>query len=70
MEKILDAPIALCAYAIWEAHGRSHGHDQEHWFRARQDLEGAAPVNSDPARKTHNSVGKSIPATTKTHGSK
>jgi hypothetical protein len=32
--------IAARAYEIWQASGRSHGHDQEHWFQAERELRG------------------------------
>jgi Protein of unknown function (DUF2934) len=32
--------IAARAYEIWQASGRPHGHDQEHWFQAERELRG------------------------------
>ncbi len=31
---------AARAYEIWQATGRPHGHDQEHWFQAERELRG------------------------------
>lgn len=33
--------IAARAYEIWQANGRPHGRDQEHWFQAERELRGA-----------------------------
>jgi hypothetical protein len=33
-----DEEIALCAYRIWLQQGCPHGHDKEHWLKARQQL--------------------------------
>lgn len=30
--------IAARAYEIWQASGRPHGHDQEHWLQAEREL--------------------------------
>lgn len=30
--------IARAAYFLWEQDGRTHGHDEEHWFRALERL--------------------------------
>jgi hypothetical protein len=30
--------IAARAYEIWQASGRPHGHDQDHWFQAEREL--------------------------------
>jgi Protein of unknown function (DUF2934) len=44
------------AYAIWEAEGRPHGHDLDHWHRAQAEITAAAsrqdgPAASPPKRK-------------------
>jgi hypothetical protein len=33
-----DEEIALCAYRIWLQQGCPHGHDKEHWLKAREHL--------------------------------
>jgi hypothetical protein len=30
--------IGTKAYEIWLSRGQDHGHDQEHWFEAEQQL--------------------------------
>lgn len=32
------AEIAQRAYSIWEANGRPHGHDVQHWLQAQVEL--------------------------------
>ena len=39
--------IARRAYEIWEAEGRPHGRDREHWESAAQELGSPAPMPSD-----------------------
>ena len=34
-----DADIATKAYEIWLARGQEMGHDQEHWFEAKRQLQ-------------------------------
>jgi hypothetical protein len=52
-----EAEIGLRAYRIWEAEGRPHGKDFEHWLRAEAELsaakggKGKASSNPKPARK-------------------
>lgn len=36
----LQARIARRAYELFEQRGREHGHDQEDWLRAEQDILG------------------------------
>ncbi len=42
--------IAVCAYALWELEGRSHGREVDHWLQAETQLklgralEGGLPV--------------------------
>lgn len=33
-----DEEIALTAYRIWLQKGCPHGHDKEHWLKAREQL--------------------------------
>jgi hypothetical protein len=37
------AQIEHHAYKIWEAEGRPHGRDKEHWHRAEHDLAKSEP---------------------------
>jgi hypothetical protein len=36
--------IARRAYELWEAEGRPHGRDRDHWEAAAQELGSAAPM--------------------------
>jgi hypothetical protein len=38
------------AYQIWEAEGRPHGRDAEHWFRALEEI--GAPTMTTPEPKS------------------
>ena len=38
------------AYQIWEAEGRPHGRDAEHWFRALEEI--GAPGMTTPEPKS------------------
>jgi hypothetical protein len=42
--------IARAAYLLWEAEGRPHGRDQEHWYRAREQLQWQLGTKGGPAR--------------------
>lgn len=44
-----EAEISLRAYQIWEAEGKPHGRDFEHWLRAKAEL--AAPAAKPAAKK-------------------
>jgi hypothetical protein len=33
-----EQPVRERAYAIWEASGRPHGRDKDHWFQAVREL--------------------------------
>ncbi len=46
MENDLNQRIQERAYAIWEREGRS-GDPEDHWFRAEQELKGAASRDGD-----------------------
>lgn len=35
---VSNEKIAARAYEIWQASGRPHGHDQEHWLQAEREL--------------------------------
>ncbi len=39
--------IARRAYEIWEAEGRPHGRDREHWEAAARELGSPAPMPKD-----------------------
>ena len=45
-----EAEIGLRAYRIWEAEGKPHGKDFDHWLKAEADLAGNAKT-AEPARK-------------------
>jgi hypothetical protein len=34
----LEYQIRLRAYQLYEARGREDGHEQEHWFRAKEEI--------------------------------
>ena len=56
-----ERDVARRAYELWEAEGRPHGRDREHWDRAAQDAaatatpgeaaEPAPPVAAKPAKR-------------------
>ena len=66
----LSEEISRRAYEIWEAEGRPHGRDAEHWLAAEQDVrqaDGAAPAaaktaDPKPARKTTKTADTDKPA--------
>ena len=37
------------AYHIWEAEGRPHGRDREHWERASREIEAGAKMRAPKA---------------------
>lgn len=45
-----DPKVSRKAYEIWEAEGRPHGRDQEHWHRARAEVDAEKPAK--PKRAT------------------
>ncbi len=49
------------AYAIWEAEGRPHGNDLDHWHRAAAEINGAAPPQDSPASAPPSRRGNSRP---------
>jgi HSP20 family molecular chaperone IbpA len=44
LKQAISHAIAYRAYEMYEAHGRSHGHDLEDWFHAELDLTRPIPV--------------------------
>lgn len=47
-----ESEIALRAYEIWEAEGKPHGGDFDHWLKAKTELAGSKPTaNSATAGK-------------------
>ena len=42
-----DDKLRERAYAIWEQEGRPEGRDQDHWYRADQELNGKPLENLD-----------------------
>lgn len=60
-----DPKVARKAYEIWEAEGRPHGKDQDHWHRASAEV--AAEAAPKPAsRKTAVKPAAAKAATSKT----
>jgi len=53
-----DADVARLAYAIWEAEGRPEARDEEHWFRAKELVEGGSPESDpDATAEAHDDTG-------------
>lgn len=48
---VTEAEIGLRAYQIWEAEGKPHGKDFDHWLKAEAEL-AAARAKKPAARKT------------------
>jgi hypothetical protein len=46
-EQSIEARIQARAYEIWEREGRPHGSSDDHWFRARVELEAEAAGAAD-----------------------
>jgi hypothetical protein len=50
-----EAEISLRAYEIWEAEGKPHGKDFDHWLKAEAELvstaKAARPARKNPAAK-------------------
>ena len=38
------------AHAIWESHGRPHGHDRDHWDQATREIDAEDRAVKKPAR--------------------
>lgn len=38
------------AHAIWESHGRPHGHDRDHWDQATREIEAEEAKARKPMR--------------------
>lgn len=45
-----ETVVRTRAYEIWEAEGRPHGRDAEHWFRALEEV-AAGPAMTTPEPK-------------------
>lgn len=45
LKQAISHAIAYRAYEMYEAHGRTHGHDLEDWFHAESDL--TRPVSAE-----------------------
>ncbi len=58
-----EADIQQRAYQIWEAEGRPHGRDQEHWYRAMSEM---ATIKPKRAPRKRNPTPPSAPKTTST----
>jgi hypothetical protein len=53
-----EGAIRQRAYAIWEAEGRPHGREWDHWLRAAEELGETAP----PARPRRATQVRKTPA--------
>jgi hypothetical protein len=42
-----ETAVRARAYEIWEAEGRPHGRDADHWFRALEEV-ASAPAMTTP----------------------
>ena len=51
--------VREAAHAIWEAEGRPHGRDAEHWRRAEEQMAAAPPPGKQAAKQP---AGKQEPA--------
>ena len=58
-----ETDIQQRAYQIWEAEGRPHGRDQEHWYRAMSEM---ATVKPKRASRKRSPAPPSAPKTTST----
>jgi hypothetical protein len=38
------------AHAIWESHGRPHGHDRDHWDQASREIDAEDAAAKKPSR--------------------
>lgn len=57
------------AHAIWESHGRPHGHDRDHWDQATREIEAEEAKARKPVRAAAVSKPKT-PAKTKAPAAK
>jgi hypothetical protein len=46
------------AHAIWESHGRPHGHDRDHWDQATREIDAEDAKAKRPARAAAAAVSK------------
>jgi hypothetical protein len=44
-----ETVVRTRAYEIWEAEGRPHGRDAEHWFRALAEIAGSPEMTTPEA---------------------
>jgi hypothetical protein len=62
----LEERIKQRAYELWEAAGRPHGQDAEHWARAERELTqggaGRAPARSPNGKASNGAAGKAKPS--------
>ena len=63
MTAISEDIIRQRAHAIWEAQGRPHGQEQEHWEQAVRELMNGSstPLSAAPARVAKTSAKTSRP---------
>jgi hypothetical protein len=57
--------IEVRAYLIWEADGRPHGREKEHWQRAEAEISGAKPAKKASTAKKSGATKTAAPVKTK-----
>ena len=63
-----DEQIRRRAHQIWESEGRPHAGDEEHWRRAREEIEGEAGASgTEAAQMTSLSGSSPIPSSLLPH---
>ena len=55
-EKTVEERVRERAYALWEMDGRSDGRAEEHWHRARSEIEAEGPEAASGSPMTTASV--------------
>jgi hypothetical protein len=70
----LEERIKQRAYELWEAAGRPHGQDAQHWARAERELTqggaGRAPARSPNGKASNGAAGKAKPSSASAPSSK
>lgn len=61
MSDDLQQKIRERAYRLWEAEGRVHGHDIEHWLQAEQSVAAERGGNSEGPRRESGSRARKGP---------
>jgi hypothetical protein len=62
--------VARRAYELFLSRGGEHGHDQEDWYRAEQEVSGAANSDVTPDHRSQSAERRSAPAPTPTPAGK